>query len=62
MTETSNHKPTRQTRSQEAWRAMTQPETPATALKLAAGQALVTSINRQAREIAAARTKQEITQ
>lgn len=49
---TSDNGPTRQNASQEAWRAMTEPETPTTSLKLAAGQALVAHINRMAKRLA----------
>lgn len=56
MTETPNTRPTRQTLSSEAWRAMGQTP-PTTALNGLVGQALVTSINRQAQRLAAARAK-----
>ena len=56
MTKTPNTRPTRQTLSSEAWRAMGQTP-PTTALNGLVGQALVTSINRQAQRLAAARAK-----
>lgn len=57
---TPDHGPTRQTRSSEAWRAMTEPTNGhATTLRRITGQLLVSIINKQAARLSA--QKQETT-